>query len=303
MKQAIRSAPRGAGAAFYQNEDLMAQGYADTLPIAALRPAGVEETLDCMTAALAYFHERDDYRAVFLAAYRVITTQMQTAIRSTGHPFFHDPQWMSRVVGTFATLYFRSLRTFERPFGEETAWKLAHGLAISKSSTVLQDVLLGVNAHIKYDLPVALEQNLYDAAHNQLELSMRRRDHERANLLLARSITVLRSTIPHTYGGSLSVFDRGMLRVDVHVADMVGRYNRWRVWTDAVSLLRAPSAARRQTIIQRMDVASARTAEFIRRWFVPPWVGSEHLAARCPDYSHLVVPTTGVVPSNSHLTL
>ena len=303
MKRAITSAPRGAGGEFYQNEDLAVQRQADPPPFAALRPAGVEETLDCMTAALAYFHERDDYRAVFLAAYRVITTQMQTAIRSTGHPFFHDPQWMSRVVGTFATLYFRSLRTFERPFSEERAWKLAHGLAISKSSTVLQDVLLGVNAHIKYDLPVALEQNLHDVAHNQRELSMRRRDHERANLLLARSITTLRSTIPHNYGGSLGVFDRGILRVDVPVADMVGRYNRWRVWTDAVSLLRAPSADRRQAIIQRMDMGSARTAEFIRRWFVPPWVGSEHLAARCSDYSRLVVPTTEALPSRSHLTL
>jgi hypothetical protein len=253
--------------------------------MSAMSPGTVEEALDCMDFGIKYFNQRGDRRAIFLFAYRVVTEQMRDAIRRHSVVFFHDPEWMSHLVGAFATLYFRSLRTFERPFGEEKAWKLAHGLAISKSSTVLQDVLLGVNAHIKYDLPVALEQNLRDAAHSQRELATREHDHDRANLLLARSITALRSAIQGSYGDSLRVFDRGILHIDVHVADLVGRYNRWRVWTDAVALLRAPSVARRQAIIQRMDINSARTAEFIRRWFVPPWVGSERSAARWPDHS------------------
>jgi hypothetical protein len=251
-----------------------------TPAISALSPGTVEEALDCMNAGIKYFDQRDDRRAIFLFAYRVISEQMRDAIRRQAVVFFHDPEWMSHLVGTFATLYFRSLRTFERPFGKEKAWKLAHGLAISKSSTVLQDVLLGINAHIKYDLPVALAQNLRDAAHSQRELSKRERDHDRANLLLAQSIPMLRSAIHGSYGDSLRVFDRGILRIDVHVADLVGRYNRWRVWTDAVALLRAPSIARREEIIERIDIDSARTAEFIRRWFVPPWVGSERSAAR-----------------------
>jgi hypothetical protein len=250
-----------------------------TPEISALSPDTVEEALDCMEVGIKYFNQREDRRAIFLFAYRVITEQMRDAIRRQAAVFFHDPEWMSRLVGTFATLYFRSLRTFERPFGEEKAWKLAHGLAISKSSTVLQDVLLGINAHIKYDLPVALEQNLRDAAHSDPELSRRERDHHRANLLLARSIPTLRSAIHGRYGDSLRVFDRGILRIDVHVADLVGRYNRWRVWTDAIALLRAPSVARSEAVIQRIEMSSARTAEFIRRWFVPPWVGSERSAA------------------------
>lgn len=58
-----------------------------------------------------------------------------------------NPEWIKR--GKFSWLYFRSLMTEERP--GERAWKLAHGMAASKQTPVVQDMLLGLNAQINCD--------------------------------------------------------------------------------------------------------------------------------------------------------
>jgi hypothetical protein len=245
-----------------------------TPPICTMSPRNADEALDCMSRGIAFFHEQDDFRAVFLTAYQVITEQMQGALHDPA--FFCDPEWMSRVIGTFATFYFRSLQTFESGCDEEHAWKVAHGLAIRKHSTVLQDVLLGVNAHIKYDLPQALEVHLREQRGVDRELAFRRKDHERADLVLTRSISLLQQSIPRTYGGSLRVFDRSFLRLDALIASFIGPYHRRQVWVDAVGLARAQSDTERRRLVRKINNASGRTAEIIKRWFVPRWLGVEH---------------------------
>jgi len=241
--------------------------------ISALSPVTVEEAVACMDVGISYFHERDDHRATFLAAYRVITEEMRIAIRHTR--VFNDPAWMNCVVGTFATLYFRSLRTFNTPPSTERAWKIAHAMALAKRSSVLQDVMLGVNAHIKYDLPFALETNLHEVP-NAHDLAVRRRDHERANRVLNRSIALLQDVIPRTYGGSLHVFKYRGLCLDTPIASLVGIYNRGRVWRDAVALLEAPDAPRRAACIGQINAAAAHTARIILRWFTPALLGAAH---------------------------
>lgn len=260
--------------------------------IAALTPRTIDEALRCMELGLDYFHERDDFRAVFLRAYHIITRNVLTAIRhGNGKPFFLDGEWMSRLAGKFATLYFRSLLTFEKPPHEEMAWKVAHGMALEKTSSVLQDVLLGINAHIKYDLAVAIERNLREHGDERdpRVLASRKRDHDQANRILRRSIDEIKRVIPRHYGGSMRVLDFGALKLDEYLAIAVVRHHREIVWFDALDLLRCSGDGQYDAIMQRMNIASHHMAEVMlhRHWLLPRLVERSLARTRKSDFSDL----------------
>lgn len=56
----------------------------DWQDIVQQRPKDVDEVLPCMRRALDYFHARNDYRAVFLRAYYIITLEVHAAVHQLG---------------------------------------------------------------------------------------------------------------------------------------------------------------------------------------------------------------------------
>jgi hypothetical protein len=52
--------------------------------LAAQRPRDIDEALPCMQRLLEDYHEKNDYRAVFLRAYYVITVNLHAAVHQRG---------------------------------------------------------------------------------------------------------------------------------------------------------------------------------------------------------------------------
>jgi hypothetical protein len=105
----------------------------DFRAIASQRPENLDEALVCLRKALDYYHERNDYRAIFLRAYYIITVDVHAAVNQLDdyrEQIFFDTRWIDTLAGKFSSLYFQSLTTFERDPGVERAWKLAHKTAI-----------------------------------------------------------------------------------------------------------------------------------------------------------------------------
>lgn len=253
--------------------------------LAALSPTTIGEALVCMRKGLDHFHRREDWRAVFLHAYYIITRNVGDTIEEQGwrsDRLFCDPEWMSRLAGKFATLYFRSLTTFDRPVGEERAWKLAHGMAMERRSTVVQDMLLGINAHIGYDLAQALASNIREHGDEALagRLALRKHDHDQANRILMRSIAEIWRVLPRAYGGLLPIIDALSLRLNRYVAREALRRYRERVWWHAVELLEASTREDTRAVLKAMNDESMRIAEAIalQRW--PLLVRLNRLLAR-----------------------
>jgi hypothetical protein len=245
--------------------DLLGDDVASADGFADLSPRDIEEALAAMLTVLRHFRRTNDYRAVFLHMYYIITRNVRDEIAAPNpdRPVFLDPAWMSRLAGKFATLYFRSLKALDRPGGRERAWKLAHGLAIEKRSSVLQDMVLGITAHIKYDLAVALADNIREHGDHLKPgtLLLRKHDHDSANTLLRRSIAEIKSVVPQEYGGG----HRGLLIAGVPLDELLAiaivRYHRERVWWDAMELLHCRDAETVGRVMRRMDEESLRVAE------------------------------------------
>ncbi len=232
--------------------------------IAAQRPRDIEEAIPAMQRALDWYHERNDHRAIFLRAYYIITINVHSALRAR-NPVFFDPSWIASLAGKFSTLYFQSLSTFERAPEAERAWKIAHRLSESGGSSIIQNLVLGLNAHINYDLAVGIYRNLLEHGddRNHLLLPRRKFDHDQVNDILMASIPEITTTVARDYGGAIRLLDLALDRFDDLLAGTGLRYYRERVWWNAVSLLTTADEQEMGMVLEKMNQESGRLAELM----------------------------------------
>ena len=122
-------------------------------------------------------------RAAFLETYLRTTEAVGTAVNAG---FFEDPDWVRRWDVAFARLY---LSAHDAHLAGDTGqvprpWRLA--FTAPADLPALRHVLLGINAHVNYDLPQALLAVISPADFDDAPLlGRRRRDHERIDAVLA----------------------------------------------------------------------------------------------------------------------
>jgi uncharacterized protein DUF5995 len=126
------------------------------------------------------------HRAAFLGAY-LRTTE---AVGKAAHDgLFSDADWVRRWDVAFAELYFAAhdADLAGNPAGVARPWRLA--FSAPPELPALRQVLLGINAHVNYDLPQAMLAVISpaDFADSGL-LERRRQDHERIDAVLASRV-------------------------------------------------------------------------------------------------------------------
>jgi hypothetical protein len=112
----------------------------------------VDELIARMVALLVLLEAGGDPARFFLATYLRITRAVRTAVADG---LFEDPSWVARWDVDFAGLYLDALDAYRRdPATAPAPWRRAFGA----TSTLRPQahVLLGVNAHINFDLPQSL---------------------------------------------------------------------------------------------------------------------------------------------------
>jgi hypothetical protein len=117
--------------------------------------ADVDEAEEKLRTLQTLFERRGDRRAIFLAIYARMTAAVADHIdRGT----FRDPEWVGAYLVAFGNLYRAAVHAYEVGDFEAlpTPWLLAFDAAARGDALVLQDASLGVNAHINYDLALAL---------------------------------------------------------------------------------------------------------------------------------------------------
>jgi hypothetical protein len=127
--------------------------------------------------------DRAAHRAAFLGTYLRTTEAVGAAVDTAS---FEDPEWVERWDAVFAELY---LDAHDADIAGRTAqvprpWRLA--FAAAAGLPALRHVLLGINAHVNYDLPQAMLAVISPDDFGDAQLIARRqRDHERIDNVLA----------------------------------------------------------------------------------------------------------------------
>ena len=185
--------------------------------------------------------ERGDARRHFHGTYLRTTRAVGDELAAGG---FVDPEWVERWDVAFADLYLEALvadQQGERPSGP---WRVAFAAADHQADTLppLRHVLLGMNAHINYDLPQALLAVISDAEFDDPELLERREaDHRHIDVVLTARVGA-EDTRLDSVSARRSLIDRGLTPLNQLGTKRFLRESRAKVWGNARRL----AMARRQ---------------------------------------------------------
>jgi uncharacterized protein DUF5995 len=131
------------------------------LGTAAPAPVAVdlESRLEALAARLderriALEHARDS-RCVFTCAYVLITRRLA---RGLPRAEYLDAEWIVELAEAFAALYLDALDASAAGSSAGEAWDAVFVAIDRRHSSVLEDLVFSMTAHIVHDLPAALEQ-------------------------------------------------------------------------------------------------------------------------------------------------
>ncbi len=144
----------------------------------------IDELIARMAAMLGPLEADGDQRRYFHATYQRTTIAVAEQIKRGG---FADPGWVERWDVAFADLYLDALETTLAGQRPARPWDIA--FSAPADLPPLRHVLLGMNAHINYDLPQALLAVITDAEFGDAALLARREaDHQAIDGVLASRV-------------------------------------------------------------------------------------------------------------------
>ena len=148
---------------------------------------GIDDVIERMTVLAEELRQDGDGRLAFHNTYLRTTQAVAGALRDG---VFADPGWVDRWDVAFARLYLEALDAARRGDPVPEPWAVAFGAAAAQPGLpAVRHILLGMNAHINYDLPQALLAVITDAEFGDPEVRARREaDHRRIDDILSARV-------------------------------------------------------------------------------------------------------------------
>lgn len=225
-------------------------------------PESIEGVLDRLDRILDEARRRGDRSGYFAALYRNVTRRVQAGIESGR---FEDPDRMERFDVLFARRYLKAFDRHQSGVPVPECWSVSFEADDEASHLILQHLVLGMNAHINFDLPAAaLEVNGPDG------LPALKRDFFEITSLLTEMLNQVQDAI-----GDVSpwiwVLDRIGETTDEELFGFALATARDHAWHSAQTLAALPPD-RRSRHRQQSDETVAKIGRGVLRpaWFLRP---------------------------------
>jgi hypothetical protein len=194
----------------------------------------MEELISRMAALLEKLEAQGDRRRYFHATYQRTTIAVAEELKRGG---FADPEWVERWDVAFADLYLEALADSLAGRRPTRPWDIAFNAPAGLPA--LRHVLLGMNAHINYDLPQALLAVITDEQFDDRALLARREaDHRTIDNVLASRVAAEDDELARI-SGPAPLLDRLLRPFNRLGTQRFLREAREKVWANAIALSRA----------------------------------------------------------------
>src|SRR5690242_8154499 len=215
----------------------------------------IADVVGRMQQRLDELPEEVAHRRYFLSTYLRTTQAVGKAIDDAR---FEDPDWVELWDVKFAELYLQAHDADLAP----RPWRLA--FEASPELPALGHVLLGINAHVNYDLPQALLEVISDEDFlDPALMNQRRRDHERIDGVLSARVAAEDEELATT--GVRSLLDRVLTPLNRLSSQRFLRESRQKVWHNTTELQRARVAGSYEKRLAELEVLSAaKVADLLR---------------------------------------
>jgi Family of unknown function (DUF5995) len=218
----------------------------------------IDELIDRMAALLEPLEAAGDNRRYFHATYQRTTVAVAEELKHGG---FADARWVERWDVVFADLYLDALEADLAGRGPSRPWAIAFGAP--DGLPPLRHVLLGMNAHINYDLPQALVAVISDEQFGDAALLVRREaDHRAIDNVLAGRVAAEDDELTRL-SGPAPLLDRLLRPLNQLGTQRFLREARQKVWANAVALNRARRqgpGAYTATLAELEELSAAKVA-------------------------------------------
>lgn len=218
---------------------------------------------DRMQGRITAWEAASDPRAVFLSCYKCMTENVLAAIDGGE---FSDAVWVSELLQRFAGYYFDALEEYEADAAATPAvWRLAHDQALHHHTAVLQKMLLGINAHINYDLVFALADLLAPEWEQLTPVQREERfaDHSHVNAIIGRTIDTVQDDVIERYSPSMDLLDKLLGPLDEMIASRLIADWRDEVWRQSVRFLELTSPDERDELRRQVEARTLHKANVI----------------------------------------
>jgi Family of unknown function (DUF5995) len=247
------------------------------------RSHDIDQLIARMEALLAPLEARGDPGRYFLATYLRTTRAVKEELARGG---FRDPEWVERWDVAFADLYLDALEAAEAGRRPPEPWAVAFGAAEGDRLPPLRHVLLGMNAHINYDLAQSLVAVISEAEFDDPQvLAGRRADHEHIDQVLVSRVGAEDSELEALSGGR-SLVDRLLQPLNRQGTKRFLKESRTKVWANA----RLLDAARRRgadayaaRLVELERLSAARVADLVAPGQVVLKLAVKGFGVRLPD--------------------
>jgi hypothetical protein len=192
-------------------------------------------------------------KALFLRCYMLMTDNVLTAV---SHHEFHDPAWVSELLHRFADYYFVALQAYESdPASAPAVWQIAHNAAADPDVSALQKLLLGVNAHINYDLVLTLADMLQPewGSHTPEQRNGRYADHCHINEIIGDTIDAVQDNVLEPAMPVMDLFDKLLGPLDEKLIQRLIAQWRENVWRNSARLLEIQDNQTRSQFITQVE--------------------------------------------------
>lgn len=213
-----------------------------------------------MQAHVRQWKTSGDARAIFLECYLVMTRNMVAGLHGTA---FGDPRWVHVLLHRFAGYYFQALDGYETDgTAPPPVWQVAFDHAARNDVQPVQHLLLGVNAHINYDLVLTLDEILAPEWPRLAEKTraLRYADHCGVNRVIAKSVDAVQDAVIGPRMPLMRLIDAVFGPVDEYLASRLIEDWREDVWQHVRRLLACRTPSERADVLQAVEDEAMQVA-------------------------------------------
>jgi hypothetical protein len=215
----------------------------------------IEDLISRMEILLDSMERHADPKRHFLGTYLRTTRAVSDELASG---VFLDPAWVERWDVFFAELYLNALEAWNANGTPAEPWQVA--FAADTELPVLRHVLLGMNAHINYDLPLSLLGVIDDAEFADPEVVARRnRDHRHIDGVLLARVGAEDEAITAAHGGK-SIYEHLKAPLERRATGHFLREARAKVWANTRLMASARSRGDAAALERLRDELARRSA-------------------------------------------
>lgn len=224
-----------------------------------MKASTIDEVIDLLEEIINDSKAKESTTGYFAALYKKVTISVKEKL-NTG--YFDDDQRMELLDVQFANRYFEAYFNYKNGNAITQSWEKAFKYSTDNKLIVIQHLLLGMNAHINFDLGIAAEKisaGKIEALHD---------DFNRINQLLAEMVEEIQQDLSGIWP-TLSKILKWLKNIDNFLIDFSMNKARDGAWKFANTLV-DKTDNEKEIIISERDRKISDFAQSIipTHWFI-----------------------------------